>query len=152
MFHLGSGSEAHLEGVHPELVKCVRRAIAMTTQDFGVFEGLRDIHRQEELYKAGVSRTMNSCHLTGDAVDLVPYIGGRSQWQQPACEQIAIAMREASVHFGVRLTWGAVWDRPLSALDPLEMAEEVHGYIRRYRLDHPGKMPLVDGPHYQRAR
>lgn len=152
MYHLSQTSESRFEGVHPELVRCVRRAIAMTTQDFGVFEGLRTASRQQELYAAGVSRTLNSYHLTGDAIDLVPYIGGRLQWQQPACEQVAIAMREASIYFGVRVTWGGVWDMPLSALDPRDMAAEVHGYILRYRLANPGKSPLIDGPHFQRAR
>ncbi len=67
-FALGPVSDAHLEGVHPELVRAVRYAIAATTVDFQVFEGLRSLERQKELVAKRVSRTMKSYHLTGDEV------------------------------------------------------------------------------------
>lgn len=147
-FRLGAKSEDNLIGVDERLVRCVRRAIVVTTVDFGVFEGLRDVERQRKLVADGVSRTMNSKHLTGHAVDLVPYIGGRLQWQMPACIQVAIAMREAATAFGVTLTWGACWDRRISELDPRQMDDEVEEYAARFRL-HAKRHPLIDGPHFE---
>ena len=59
-----------LEGVHPDLVKVVHRAAALSDIDFTVLEGLRTVARQKQLVKAGASKTMNSRHITGHAVDL----------------------------------------------------------------------------------
>lgn len=147
-FHLGQRSEENLVGVDFRLVQCVRRAIVGSSVDFSVFEGVRSEARQRELVKNGVSRTMNSKHLRGYAVDLVPYISGRVQWQMPACVQIAIAMREAALYFGVSLTWGAVWDRRLSELQPLFLDDEIEEYAARFRLANK-RGPLIDGPHFE---
>jgi peptidoglycan L-alanyl-D-glutamate endopeptidase CwlK len=153
MYSLGQTSEQHLTGLDAGLVKCVRRAISQSSVDFTVFEGLRTLARQRELVAQGVSRTLDSYHLTGHAADLVPYIGGRAQWQAPACLQVAVAMHEAAAHFGVEVTWGAVWDRPLTALDPAHLEHEIDAYVARYRAIHgPDARPLIDYPHFQVRR
>ena len=41
------------EGVKPDLVKVVKRAIELTTVDFGVIEGVRTEERQKELVAKG---------------------------------------------------------------------------------------------------
>ena len=152
-YHLSTKSEENLSGVDPHLAKCVRRAIVTTSEDFGVFEGMRTLERQRKLVASGASRTLDSYHLTGHAVDLVPYVDGRLQWQMPLCIQVAIAMRDAAVTFGVPITWGAVWDRKLQDLDPTDMAEAIDDYAARYHLKHGYKSrPLIDGPHFQVAR
>ena len=74
-FVLSRLSLSRLEGVHPDLVKVVKRAIEITEVDFRVSEGLRTKARQAELVKLGASQTQNSRHLTGHAVDLVAMIG-----------------------------------------------------------------------------
>jgi peptidoglycan L-alanyl-D-glutamate endopeptidase CwlK len=152
MFHLSETSQNRLENLDPKLVQCVRRAITTTTVDFGVFEGMRSRERQAKLVREGVSRTLDSYHLTGHAVDLVPFIGGRLQWQMPACIQIAIAMREAAFTFGVEMTWGSVWDRKLVSLSPAHLDLEIEAYVARFKAKNPDKSPLIDGPHFQVAR
>lgn len=151
-FILGKASEANLIGVRARLICCVRYAIKRTPQDFGVFEGIRSEARQRALYASGASRTLQSYHLTGEAVDLVPYVNGTLQWQQPLCERIARVMLEASRDLSVRLVWGGVWDRELASLDPENLAGEVADYAERYRSAHPGKHALIDGPHFQLVR
>lgn len=154
-YRLGTISESRLIDVDPALVACVRRAIEVTEVDFQVFEGLRDRERQRELFFKGASRTMNSHHLAdrygiGHAVDLVPYVGGRLQWQQPLCNLIAKAMRRAAVDLDVPVTWGSCWDRELQALDGANLAREVAAYSARYYRTHgTDEHPLIDGPHYQ---
>ena len=92
-------------------------------------------------------------HLTGHAVDLVPYVGGRLQWQQPLCNQVAIAMREAALHFNVSVVWGAVWDRELGSLNPAELELAIENYVARYKAARgPKASPLIDGPHFQVRR
>lgn len=151
-FALGAGSESKLVGVRPKLVCCVRYAIKRTVQDFSVFEGVRSDARQRALYASGASRTLDSYHLTGEAVDLVPYVEGVLQWQQPLCNKIAAMMLEASRVLSVRLVWGSVWDRELASLDPDNLAGEVADYAERYRSAHPGKHALIDGPHFELVR
>ena len=45
MFSLGPRSKMRLQGVHPDLVKVVERAIQISTVDFTVLEGVRSPER-----------------------------------------------------------------------------------------------------------
>ena len=108
-YRLGRTSAARLRGVHPDLQKIVRRAIQITEQDFTVFEGLRDIRTQRKYVQRGVSKTMNSRHLTGHAVDLVPYIKGKLKWDWPGCHKIAKAVKQAAKELRIPIQWGGDW-------------------------------------------
>ena len=72
-YKLGTRSKQSLSGVHVDLVAVVKKAIEITEVDFSVIEGIRHIERQRQLVKDGKSTTLNSRHLTGHAVDMVPY-------------------------------------------------------------------------------
>lgn len=109
MFHLGQRSRQRLEGVHPDLVRVVERAIATTPIDFTVLEGRRTLARQRELVAAGASRTMNSRHLTGHAVDLAPLIAGKVRWDWPLFHQLAPVIKAAAAAEGVPIRWGGDW-------------------------------------------
>ncbi len=108
-FVLSKLSLSRLEGVHPDLVKVVQRAIEITPVDFRVNEGLRNAARQAMLVKAGASRTQKSRHLTGHAVDLVAMVGKEVRWDWPLYYQIAAAMKQAAQELGVPLEWGGDW-------------------------------------------
>ena len=108
-FVLGSRSLSRLDGVHPDLVKVVLRAIQITKVDFTVLEGLRTKERQKKLVESGASKTMNSRHLTGHAVDLGAYVDGEVRWDWPLYHKIADAMKRASVDVGVPIEWGGDW-------------------------------------------
>lgn len=165
-FTLGSTSEANLLHVDSGIVNCARRAIAITLQDFGVFEGVRTLDRQRKLVAAGASRTLDSYHIPdaqgiGHALDLVPYVDGRLQWQLPCCLVIAQAMHQASTERSVPLTWGAVWDRKLHELDPKHLDSEIEAYRARYAALHPAVFvdgawhkpsAFIDPPHFQGLR
>ena len=105
-YKLSLRSKQKLSGVHPDLVAVVQRAVEITEQDFSVLEGLRSIERQKELYKSGKSKTMNSRHLTGHAVDLAPY---PLSWDWEYFYPIADAMNEAAKELGVDVEWGGDW-------------------------------------------
>lgn len=105
-FHLSEKSLRRLEGVHPDLVKVVKRAIEITPVDFVVIEGLRTKQRQAYLLDAGKSRTMNSYHLTGHAVDIAPIVNGQVSWDWKFFHPMADAMKKAADELGVELTWG----------------------------------------------
>lgn len=64
--------DARLEGVHPALAEIIRETSRRCPILFTVIEGLRTPERQRQLVAAGASKTRNSRHLTGHAVDLWP--------------------------------------------------------------------------------
>ena len=108
-FRLSQRSLSRLEGVHPDLVKVVRRAIELTTVDFMVTEGLRTRERQRQLVNAGASRTMNSRHITGHAVDVAALVDGEVRWDWPLYATISKAFKQAANELGVPITWGGDW-------------------------------------------
>lgn len=108
-FKLSAKSLSRLEGVHSDLVKVVKLAIELSEVDFTVTEGLRTLDRQRQLVAAGASKTLNSRHLTGHAVDLAPLIGGGVCWDWPPFYKIADAMKRAANSLDVPLVWGGDW-------------------------------------------
>lgn len=110
-YKLGLRSKLRLKGVHPDLVKVVERAIAITSVDFTVLEGLRTTSRQRQLLAQGATKTMNSRHLTGHAVDLGALVGGSVRWDWPLYHTIADAMKRAAAELGIPLEWGGDWAR-----------------------------------------
>jgi len=108
-FFLSTRSEGRLDGVHPDLQKVVRLAIKKTEVDFTVLEGVRSLKRQRELVNKGASKTMNSRHLTGHAVDLGAYVFGEVRWDWPLYHKIAKAMKDAAQELGVDIEWGGDW-------------------------------------------
>ena len=106
---LGPRSISRLQDVHPDLVRVVKRAAAMSDLDFTVLEGRRTLERQKVLKKNGASRTLNSRHLTGHAVDLAPMLDGVVSWDWPLYHRLAKIVKAAGVVEGVPLTWGGDW-------------------------------------------
>ena len=110
-FRLGAGSLRKLEGVHSDLVRVVKRAIEITTVDFTVVEGMRTLETQRAYVASGASKTLDSAHLTGDAVDVAPWIDGKIPWNNTlAFQEVAEAMFAAADEFGIPIQWGADWD------------------------------------------
>ena len=108
---LSRRSRDRLVGVHPALIAVVEAAIARTPVDFMVTEGLRTRERQAALVKAGASRTMNSRHLTGHAVDVCALIDGKVRWDWPLYPRIAAAFKAAALDLGTPLVWGGDWPK-----------------------------------------
>ena len=114
MYHLGKKSKRHLVGVNPELAFFVTELIKTTKQDFTVFEGLRLKERQHVLVARGVSWTMNSKHLTGNAVDLVVWHKGKPYWDNvgdmtdidKAYALIGQAGKEVIKKYNLNIGWG----------------------------------------------
>jgi len=106
---LGQRSLARLEGVHPDLVRVVKKAAAMSDLDFTVLEGLRTVERQKELFAHGATKTMNSRHITGHAVDLAPMIGGKISWDWPLYARLSKIVKAAAAAEKVPIQWGGDW-------------------------------------------
>ena len=108
-YTLGPRSLSRLDGVHPDLVRVVKRAIEISDIDFTVLEGVRTKARQSQLVAAGASQTMNSRHITGHAVDLGAMVGGEVRWDWPLYKQVATAMKVAAQQLNIPIVWGGDW-------------------------------------------
>jgi len=100
-----------LNGVHPDLRRVIDRALQDSPLDFAVIEGLRTRKRQEQLVASGASQTMNSRHLTGHAVDLLPIdpVTGKGEFAWPLYDQFGPAVKTAAKKEGVPIIWGGDW-------------------------------------------
>ena len=108
MFSLSNRSRKNLEGVHPDLVKVVERALELSPVDFAITEGKRSPARQLELLGKGASQTKNSRHITGHAVDVVA-CGVADVWAWKHYEAISKAFKAAAAELNTPLTWGGDW-------------------------------------------
>tara|TARA_R110000787_G_scaffold23272_2_gene66798 strand:+ start:2946 stop:3569 length:624 start_codon:yes stop_codon:yes gene_type:complete len=100
-----------LNGIHPDLRRVIDRALQDSQLDFAVIEGLRTRKRQEQLVASGASQTMNSRHLTGHAVDLLPLdpTTGKGEFAWPLYDQLGPAVKAAAKKEGVPIIWGGDW-------------------------------------------
>ena len=108
-FRLSARSRARLSRVHPALIAVVERAIARTSVDFMIVEGVRTPERQAVLVRAGASRTLKSRHLTGHAVDVAALVDGQVRWDWPLYGRIAEAFKTAALELKVSIVWGGDW-------------------------------------------
>jgi peptidoglycan L-alanyl-D-glutamate endopeptidase CwlK len=153
-FKLSQRSLDRLEGVHPDLVKVVKRAIELTNVDFGVTCGVRTVEEQEKLVAAGKSQTMNSKHLQQEdgyshAVDLVAYVGSDVAWELNLYDDIADAMAKAASEQTpfVDIIWGGAWSVGNIASWDRDMESAMQEYIDLRRSE--GRRPFLDGPHFE---
>jgi peptidoglycan L-alanyl-D-glutamate endopeptidase CwlK len=134
------------QGVDKRLVAVAERAAEICLVDITVLEGIRSTLRQSELVAAGASQTMDSAHITGEALDLGAMLGGSVRWDWPLYFTIADAMHLAAVDLGVQLKWGGCWDREVTTWT--ETAEAMSaGYAKRRGM--AGKKAFLDGPHWE---
>ena len=132
-YQLSQRSLDRLKGVDERLVKVVKRAIQLSNIDFMVLEGVRS--KEQCMINYGKGRTVAQCaakgvpansanpsaakvtwlnnpfaskHVSGKAVDLVPY---PVDWNDlKKFDAIAKAMLQAAKELGVPVRWGADWD------------------------------------------
>lgn len=106
----GARSIASLIGIHPDLRRVIDAALQDSPLDFIVIEGLRTIGRQKQLVAQGFSKTMNSRHITGHAVDLLP-IGpnGKGSFDWKLYHVLGPAVEDAARKVGVAIVWGGRW-------------------------------------------
>lgn len=133
-YKLSERSLKSLEGVDPNLVKIVKRAIEITEQDFIVIEGLRT--KEQMMINYGKGRTASqlavhgipasyakpkeakvtwlnnpfaSNHAKGKAVDIVP---NPVDWNDISkFKKINEAMQTAAKEFGIKLSYGGDWTK-----------------------------------------
>ena len=146
-FVLSQRSLSKMNGINNELHTVVCSAIKLSKIDFGVICGMRTETEQRALLEKGATTTMKSKHLTGDAVDLMAYIGSRGSWELNLYDVIADAMKEAAIQERVGIRWGAAWNIPDIREWEGTMEEAMNHYIDERRAQK--RRPFIDGPHFE---
>jgi peptidoglycan L-alanyl-D-glutamate endopeptidase CwlK len=108
-FSFGNKSKERLSGVHPDLVKVMEEAIKESPLDFSITEGLRTKERQQELFSAGKSQTMNSRHLTGKAVDIAVIKDGTVTWDLKYYRIVTDHIKKVAKELNIPIVCGIDW-------------------------------------------
>ena len=83
--------------------------------DCSIIEGKRSLKEQKELLKEGATKTLDSAHLTGKAVDVYPYpvdFEDRDRWHYFGGFVLGTARQ-----FGIDVIWGGDWDNDTKTKD-----------------------------------
>lgn len=133
-FSLSQISIDRLSGVHPDLVKVVKRAIEISPIDFMVVQGLRTKEQAWENWGKGrtaaqlkakgvpvkyakpneskvtwLSNPLSSNHMTGNAVDLAPVPYAKYKDDIDRHKIMAESVKKAAIELGVKIEWGGDW-------------------------------------------
>ena len=105
---LSQRSIRNLVGVHRDLDKLIKNT--RTPHPIIITEGVRDADRQLKLYKDGKSKTLNSRHLSGHAVDFaVLDEQNEVTWEWDYYRETAAAFKDSAKVFGIDAEWGGDW-------------------------------------------
>lgn len=121
----------------PQMARVVARAQEIDAAAGGGFRigsegGRRTQDQQARIVGRGNSSRLNSHHLTGRAVDVLPIdsqgrtIPGWANGNDPAYARISRSMAQASRELGIPITWGGNFSNPANAA-----AERSHYELRR---------------------
>jgi peptidoglycan L-alanyl-D-glutamate endopeptidase CwlK len=110
-------SVERLKGVHPDLRRLADAVLQAAPWPIRVTEGLRTLERQKHLVAIKASKTMNSRHLTGHAIDVVPYIDldrdGKIEteelYNKELFRQLIPIAKEQADKLKIEVTWGYDW-------------------------------------------
>jgi len=102
-------SMTQLKKVHPDLQKVFLRASEIGDMEFIITEGMRTLERQKELVASGASKTLNSRHLTGHAVDVAIIVGGKARWDWPLYDKLSKDIKKAARELKIPIVWGGDW-------------------------------------------
>ena len=125
--HEGGFSERsieHLAEINDDLYEVVFLARLISEVPFEITDGLRTIEEQRHYFNNGFSQTMNSKHLEGLAVDVVPT---PVSWEPEAFYPIAEAMKQAADILDTPIVWGGDW-RTFKDYPHFELKERPDGH------------------------
>ena len=138
-------SKKKLETVKPELQEVVNLALTYSPIDFGIATGTRTLEEQKEKVKEGLSKTLKSKHLTGDAVDVYAFVDGKANWNTIEYYiQIAGAFQIACKKLETNIRWGGAWTSLLSGSNPREL---LRAY--KHRKAKLNQTPFIDSGHFE---
>ena len=115
-------SQYNMDGLHPDLILVLNRALQTSPHMLVVTEGLRTLERQRELLRIGATKTLKSRHLKqtdgyGHAFDFYALVDinsdGKVSFEEMSNVRlmlpIADAIKAAAKEKNVAVTYGGDW-------------------------------------------
>jgi peptidoglycan L-alanyl-D-glutamate endopeptidase CwlK len=127
--HYGTRSKGELNTSHPHLQELMLKALAIQNErkehglgytDITILEGRRPLKRQEDLFRAGKTKTMKSKHLRqsdgyAHALDVSPY---PVDWQDlDRFRNFMAWLTGLASSMGIVVRWGGDWDGDYQSKD-----------------------------------
>ena len=109
MYRFGARSLSNLMGVHQDLVNVMHRSIESAPYDFTIIEGVRSPTRQQKLVDEGKSKTLNSRHITGHAIDLAIIKDGKAVWDIQPYQELSLHIKAIAKGMSIPIVWGGDW-------------------------------------------
>lgn len=111
MNHYSEASLKNREGVDKRLLGLFE--VVLPIADHKILEGLRTVKQQRAYYLSGNSKTMESKHLVGRAIHVLPYPFSESDWHNRDYWMWFAGVVYASAPPATLevLRWGGRWDR-----------------------------------------
>ena len=111
LYKFSKQSLEKLETCHPDLQKLFGKVLESGLFDLTVVEGVRTLERQKQLVAEGKSKTLNSKHLDGSAVDVAIYKNGKIDWDDSkAYYVLAGIVYTLAKQEGISVRWGGNWE------------------------------------------
>lgn len=110
MYELDTKSLNRLNSVDKRLVDLAKQVAKITPICFQITEGYRDRMRQKELYNEGKSRTLNSKHIEGKAIDIVCCKEGYKEPLRDIYIVVGLFIAKAK-ELNINIRVGALWDK-----------------------------------------
>lgn len=109
-FKYGKKSKIELEKVDPRLRELMEEVLKISPIDITITEGLRSSLRQEELVKEGKSKTLNSKHIKGKALDFAPCKNGWVNFNREDAIFLSGFILAVARMKEVKVRVGAIWN------------------------------------------
>lgn len=111
---LNERSKNNLKGVNQKLVDLVNLVAKnidtdLPNYEFIITEGLRTKEKQKEMVEKGLSQTMNSKHLFGNAVDIAVVLNKNVTWNFEEYKKVANVFKKYAKILNLNLVWGGDW-------------------------------------------
>lgn len=147
-FKFSKKSANRLQAVNNVLSNLMYELLEHSPWDFAIVEGRRTKQRQQQLFDAGKAKTLDSLHIRGEAVDIVPVVNGFAHWDElkyyydiANCFNDRLRIIAPRKYF---IRWGGCW----TALPSSSCAEDlVHDYKQRCKGE--GRTPFLDFCHFE---
>ena len=108
MFKFSNKSLEKLASVDVRLQTLAKKVLEITPIDFAITCGSRNKAEQEQLVKEGKSKTLNSKHLVGKAIDIMPC---KEKYTQAKDIFILVGLFIAvAKQLNINIRVGALWD------------------------------------------
>jgi peptidoglycan L-alanyl-D-glutamate endopeptidase CwlK len=109
----GKKSKRVLDELNEDLQELLSEVIKYV--DISLIEGKRSLERQKELKKEGKTKTLDSKHIEGLAVDLAPY---PINWEdRENFIYVAGIIKGIAYHLGIPIVWGGDWNNDHNLYD-----------------------------------